>query len=351
VLAGLLGSASAASAATVDEIAHLSGPQREQTLIDGAKAEGKVTIYSAMIENQALRPITSAFHAKYPFVDTQFWRADSRDLVNKVLAEARGRTAVGDLVEGGGISQPLIRAGVLQSFTTPALEPYDKNLYDPKGFWASTRVSYYGLAYNTRMVSAADAPKTYDDLLDPKWKGKLCWASRVETGGALMFITFMRLTRGEAAAEDYLRKLSAQNIVNYTSSPREVVNKVMQGECPVAIGIFLHHPVISALKGAAVAPRPLEPVISNASVVTLVKGTQHPHAAMLLIDFLFSKEAQEVLQKADYLPAHPDVPPRKTLASIVPKMAHLTSKFLSEEVMFAQRAKSLELQKKYFSAQ
>ncbi len=311
-----------AMAATVAEIANLEGPEREQILIEGAKKEGKVVIYSAMIEDQALRPITQAFRQKYPFIEPEFWRADTRDLINKVLAEARGRAVVGDIVEGGGVSQALIRAGALQAFSTPALAPYDKARYDSKGLWAATRVSYFGPAYNTRLVKAEDAPKTYQALLDPKWKGKLCWAATTETGGAMMFITFIRVVMGEEKAEAYFSDLSKQNIANLTGSPREV--------------------------GAPVAPRPMEPVLSNASVVTLTKGATHPHAAMLLIDYLLSKEAQQVLEKADYLPAHPDVKPQASLQSIVPSMAGLQERFLSEEFMFELRAKSLDLQRKYF---
>jgi iron(III) transport system substrate-binding protein len=338
----------AAQAASVSDVAMLSGPDRAKTLIEGAKQEGKLVLYSAMIEDQALRPIAAAFSAKYPFIDMTFWRADTRDLINKTLAEARGRATVGDLVEGGGVSQALVRAGVLQPFKTPATEVYDKEMVDPKGYWAATRVSYFGLAYNPKLVSASEAPKSYEDLLDPKWKGKLCWSSTVETGGALMQITFLRLIWGEEKAEDYLKKLSAQHVINHTTSPREVVNKVMQGECPIALTIFLHHPLISAMRGASVAAQPIEPVINNASVITLTKGTQHPHAAMLFIDFILSKEGQEVLKSADYLPAHPDVEPQASLASIVPNKAGLKSRFLSEDYMFTARAKSIELQKKYF---
>jgi iron(III) transport system substrate-binding protein len=165
-----------------------------------------------------------------------------------------------------------------------------------------------------------------------------------------MFITFIRRAFGEEKGEAYLRDLSRQNVTNFTGSPREVVNKVMQGECTVALDIFLHHPIISAQKGAPVAPLPLAPVASNASVATLAKGATHPHAAMLLIDFLLSIEGQQVLEKADYLPAHPDVAPQASLAGIVPRTAHLEELFLSEEALFENRAKSLELQRKYFQA-
>ncbi len=337
-----------ARAASVAEIANLAGADRGQILLEGARKEGKFTIYSAMIDDQALRPVTEAFKRKYPFIDAQYWRADSRDLVNKALAEARARAVTGDVIEGGGVSQPLARAGVLQSFKTPGNAEWAGDLRDNQGFWAATRLSYFGAAYNTRDLKADDAPKTYDDLLEPKWRGKMCWTGPAETGSGLMFITFMRLVRGEERAEAYLRKLSEQKIVNYTASPREVVNKVMAGECLISLNIFLHHAVISQQKGASVAARPLEPVAANASVATLAKGTQNPHAAMLFIDYLLSKEAQQVLEKADYFPAHPDIAPQPGLAHIVPKSAGLEQRFLTEEFMFSARAKSIELQKKYF---
>ena len=343
--AGSRGSA----AATVAEIANLQGPGREPALIDAARKEGKVVIYSAMIEDQALRPITQAFRQKYPFIEPEFWRADTRDLINKVLAEARGRAVVGDIVEGGGVSQALIRAGAVQAFATPALAPFAKERYDSKGSWAATRVSYFGLAYNTRLVKAEDAPKTYEGLLDPKWKGKLCWAATTETGGAMMFITFVRLVMGEEKGEAYLRDLSKQNIGNLTGSPREVVNKVMQGECAVAINIFLHHPVISAQKGAPVAPRPLEPVMSNASVVTLDEG-RHPSACRHAADRLSPVEGGPAgAEKADYLPAHPDVKPQASLQHIVPSMAGPSERFLSEEYMFEPAGEVARAAEKIFS--
>ncbi|HTK14050.1 MAG TPA: extracellular solute-binding protein [Xanthobacteraceae bacterium] len=350
MLIGMTSVAQTACAATIDEIAHLSGPDREKVLLEGARKEGKVTLYSAMIEDQALRPVAAAFRKKYPFLQMDFWRADSRDLINKTLAEARGRAVIGDLVEGGGVSQALRRAKVLQPFRSPMLAAYDKQLYDPEGYWAATRVSYFGLAYNTRLIKSEDVPQTYDDLLNPKYKGKLCWSGSGETGGETMFITFIRLIKGDEAADDYLRRLSEQHVITYMSSAREAVNKTMEGECGIALNIFLHHPIISARKGASVAPKPLDPVEMNASVVTLAKGSQHPHAAMLLIDYLLSREAQEILEGANYFPAHPDAEPSKMLASIIPSKIGMKTKFVSEEVLFKERTKSLALQKKYFGA-
>ena len=337
-----------AGAASIEELARLQGPEREKVLIEGARAEGKVVMYSAMIENQALRPINEAFHRKYPFIEAEFWRADTRDLINKTLAEARARAMVVDIVEGGGVSQSLVRAGVTQAFDLPGAKALNPSLVDSKGMWVATRVSYFGLAYNTKLVSEADAPKTYQDLLDPKWRGKMAWAASTETGGAMMFISFIRAWLGEEKGEAYLQELGKQDVANLSGSPREVVNKVMAGEYPLALSIFLHHPVISALQGAPVAPRPMEPVLGNASVMVLMKNAPHPHAALLLMDFLLSKEGQTVIKNADYFPADSSIEVEKTVAGIVPANNGLAMQMLSEEDLFAGRTKSLALQKQYF---
>ena len=81
------------------------GPDREQKLIDGAKREGQVVIYSAMIVNQALRPIAEKFSKKYPFLKLTYWRADSEDIMQKISAEVRANNVVADIVEGTGVGE------------------------------------------------------------------------------------------------------------------------------------------------------------------------------------------------------------------------------------------------------
>ena len=335
-------------AASIEDISRLSGSERERVLMDGARAEGKVVMYSAMIENQALRPLKEAFKTKYPFLEVEFWRADTRDLINKTLAEVRARSMNVDIVEGGGVSQALLRANVLAPFSLPEAKRLGPQMQDPRGYWVATRVSYFGMAYNTKLLAADDAPKTYADLLDPKWKGRMAWTADAETGSATMFISFIRARLGEQKGEEYLRELAKQDIANIAASPREVVNKVMAGEYVIGLCIFLHHPIISAQQGASVAAQPMEPVLGNASVMVLTKDAPHPHAAMLLMDFLISKEGQEVIRKADYFPADTTLEVEPSVAKIVPAKTGLAMQFLSEEELFNSRAKSIDLQKKYF---
>src|ERR1700722_14694486 len=101
-VAAALGSPSA-RALTADEILNYTGPDRQKMLEDGARKEGTVFIYSGMIVNQLLRPLTEAFEKKYPFIKTIYWRGDSNQILVKVLSEMRANALEADVVEGSGI--------------------------------------------------------------------------------------------------------------------------------------------------------------------------------------------------------------------------------------------------------
>src|SRR5262249_42812130 len=151
------------------------------------------------------------------------------------------------------------------------------NDVDPNGNYAATRYDYYGLAYNTKLVSADDVPKAYDELLDPKWKGKISWP--IAEQGSLEFIMHTLIFMGEGKGEAYLAKLSAQNLVAFTGSARSLVDRVGQGEVPLAIQIYAHHPLISKAKGAPLDVQMMDPVPVDFSAIQLVKGAPHPFSA------------------------------------------------------------------------
>ena len=332
---------------TQEQIGMLSGPDRQKILEDGARKEGKVTIYSGMIVDQALRPMVESFMKKYPFIKAEFWRADSTKITQKLLAEARARSVFADVGESTSLSEPLIKAGVVVPFTSPELAAYPKQYLDPRNLWAPTRISYFGAAYNTKVVSAADVPKSYEDLLDSKWNGKVAWRDGSDSGSAL-FVTNILMLMGDQKGEDYLKKLAAHKVVNFTGSARTLVNRVIEGEYPLALNIFLHHPVISAQKGAPVAALPLEPVPVLTGTVLYIKGSKNPHAAMLLIDFMLSAAGQETFEAADYFPANPKVSTNPALDHIVPRKAGLKENVISPEKLFELNDKSEALIKKYF---
>jgi iron(III) transport system substrate-binding protein len=344
VFIALVGGAKAQT--TADDIAMYRGPDRQQRLIEGAKKEGQVTVYSSMIVDQALRPILAGFEAKYPFIKAQYVREDPPQQLQKLMVESRANRRVADVLESTGLEVPVRNANINQPFWSPETEAYEKDHQDPQHYWATTRVSYLGACRNTNLVSAADAPKSFEDLLDPKWKGKLVWSNTVM--GSILFITGVRNFMGEEKAKSYLEKLAQQNVIPVPSANRVVVDQVMAGEYPICLDAFLHHPLISARKGAPVTSMPFNPVLTVVSSVMLPKSPPHPYAAMLFIDYLLSKEGQEKLRGADYFPAHPGVRASEDLDKIVPKNIGLKENFISPAKMQADLKTSRELYERLF---
>jgi iron(III) transport system substrate-binding protein len=339
--------ASGPACAQTMDILNYRGADREQKLIEGARQEGQVVLYSALIVNQALRPIAAGFMKKYPFLKMTYYRADSEELLAKLSAEMRANSVVADLLEGTGGMEIAVEAGFTQPFHTPAVEVLPKKYIDPKGYLVPTRLSYYSIAYNTKQVAADKVPKSYDDLLAPQWKGRMAWPNA--NTGRFMFMINLRLAWGDEKANDYLKKLAEQKIINFASgSARTLVDRVIAGEYPIALNIYAHHPLISAGKGAPVNSQLMNPVPSASGAVAMLKGAKHPHAAMLLVDFLLSKEGQTILAAAEYFPARPDVEPRAQLASIVPAKAGYTENYITSEQFKAQLESTDQIIQKWF---
>jgi ABC-type Fe3+ transport system substrate-binding protein len=337
-----------ALAQSPNDILLYTGPDRDQRLIEGAKKEGQVVIYAALIVNQAMRPIVEGFGRKYPFIKLATWRADSEDIVQKAAAEVRANNVVADMIEGTGAGEQAVEANIAQPYYSPAVAGFAQEYRNPTGLWAPTRLSYYGIAYNTKLVPPDKVPKSYDDLLDPRWKGKMAWRIGSSTGTPL-FLTNLRLAWGEERARAYFDKLRDQKIVNFgAGSARTLVDRVIAGEYAIALNIFAHHPLISKGKGAPVNSQLMDPVASTAATMSVVKGLHHPYAAMLLADYILSKEGQGILARAEYFPVDPDVAPLPALAPVVPKIAGLPENFIGPDQLIKYTDSSEEIFQKLF---
>jgi ABC-type Fe3+ transport system substrate-binding protein len=288
------------------------------------------------------------FGKKYPFVKASFWRADSEDIAQKLSAEVRANNVVADVFEGTGVGELAVGANLALPYYTPVIEAYPAEYRDPAGMWTPTRLSYYSIAYSTRLVPPNKVPKSYDDLLDPQWKSKMAWRIGSATGTPL-FITNLRLAWGEEKAKAYFEKLKDQKIVNFgAGSARTLVDRVIAGEYAIALNIFAHHPLISKAKGAPVNSQLFDPTASTAATMGVVRGAKHPHAAMLLIDYILSKEGQEILSAAEYFPADPAVPPLPSLAGVVPKTAGVPENFVGPDKLVKYTDSSEEIFRQLF---
>jgi iron(III) transport system substrate-binding protein len=296
-----------ALAASVEDVALLKSTNREKILVEGAKKEGKVNFYTGLIVDQVVRPVKDAFEKEYPFLQIEFFRGNSERVAQKVLTEYQAKRYEVDIISGSAATTMVQRAGYMQRFYSPHLAEYPPELKDPKGFWGSTNVYFMTLGYNTRSVKASELPKTYEDLLHPRWRGQTMWSTS-RGSGAPQFIGNIFITMGQEAGKAYVQKLKQQNIAKSTASARQILDLVIAGEYPMAIQIFNHHAYISKTAGAPVEWQPLEPVTATNNSIGLAKNAPHPHASMLFLDFVLSKKGQRVFQQANYLPAHPEIP-------------------------------------------
>ncbi len=309
-LAAAIGFGQLAEAASVEEIALMNRADRQKILVEGAKKEGKVTWYTTLIVDQVIRPVKAAFEKEYPFIQIEFFRGNSERVVQKMLAEYQAKRYDVDLIDGTVSPTMVRRAGYLQRFFSPALAEYPAELKDPQGYWGTTNLYFFATGYNTKMVKPNEVPKTYEDLLNPRWKGQMMWSTS-RGSGAPMFIGTILNTMGEEAGKAYLQKLKAQNIAKSTASNRQILDLTIAGEYPLALHIFNHHAYISKSAGAPVDWQPQEPVTATIQTIALAKYSAHPHAAMLLLDFVMSERGQKVFQESNYLPSHPKVPAKQ----------------------------------------
>jgi ABC-type Fe3+ transport system substrate-binding protein len=276
-------------------------------LIARAKKEGQVTYYTDLIVEQVVRPLVAAFEGKFG-IKVHFARGDSQVNAVKILNEYRAGRVQSDVFGLTSGLHVLIDAGAVRAFTTANGDELPPQYRDPNRYWVSSHLFVMTPAINTGLVPAAQRPKNYDDLLLPYWRDKMVWKPN-DLSGAPGFIANILLSMGEQRGMDYLRRLSKQNIKMVSASARAILDQVIGGEYAMSLQIFNHHAAISAGKGAPVDWLRLSPVTVNPGLVGLTTNSPRPNAGQLFVEFMTSREGQAVFQKANYLPARPDVPP------------------------------------------
>src|SRR5260221_7681590 len=221
-----------AQAQTLEDLAHYSGPDRTARLIAGAKREGTVTLYSsATLADQSA--ILRAFTAKYG-IKVQQWRGSSEDIRNRALTEYANGRFDADLAETAGSEMEImVREQLLQAVTTPAAAALIPQARMPHRGWIATRLSVFVGAYNTDRIKPADVPKAYEDLRDPKWKGKL----GIEADDANWFLTVVGFM-GEQKGLRLFHDIVATNGISIRKGHTLLANFVGSGEVPLALTAY-----------------------------------------------------------------------------------------------------------------
>ncbi|HEY7169047.1 MAG TPA: extracellular solute-binding protein, partial [Candidatus Binatia bacterium] len=294
--------------ASIAELATYRGADRETILYAGAKTEGKILWYTSLA-GDSYKEIVKAFETKYPGVRVDSFRAAGADLVTRLEEEARAKRNIADSIETTEGSLIFLRDGkLLRPYDSPYLDKYpedgkeraDKRLV----YWALARESYIGFAYNTSLVPKDAVPKNFDGLLHPQLKGKL-GISIGQTSDKI--IGAMIKTR----SEEMVRKLKGQEIKLYSIDAPALVNNIAAGEIVGSPAIFQTHTLLAASKGAPVEWVPMDLVPTNVGSAALAANPPHPHAALLMNDFILSPEGQGILEKYYYGSATKEQPFKK----------------------------------------
>lgn len=284
------------------DILTYSGPDRSQRILEGAKKEGTVTLYSSATVTD-MGPQIAAFEKKYG-VKVRLWRASSEDISRRVINEQRAGRSEADIVETSGSElEVLVREQALQPFHTPVSAKLIPAATMGHRQWIATRINAFAAGYNTRLISAADAPKRYEDLLDPKWKGKLA----VEVHDANWFMQVATIM-GEDKAVTLFRDIVARNGVSVRSGHSLLANLVPTGEVPLALTLYAYRVEQLKKDGAPIEVLFLPPVVGLPTGTGIVRNATHPYAAALLADF-FLTDAQPMIAARLNLPVDPKVRP------------------------------------------
>lgn len=273
-------------------------------VVEAARREGEIVWYTTMSLDQS-KEFMDRFVRKYPFLRPNVFRAGGGALLNRITNEAKAGKFLFDVVHGTGeIYLPLRDLGLITPYNSAERRMIPDDLKDSKHYWTSVYVNSIVLGYNSRQVKREELPRTYEDLLQPRWKGrKICLDDSYTT-----FLQGLISTWGRDKALAYLRRLAEQEPVIMRGSTVRV-QMAAAGEFPL---VLAYANIIQNLteRGAPVDWTPLEPAIISVNTVMLGAKAAHANAGKLLVDFTLSKEGQEKLWDFQRIPSRSDVEPK-----------------------------------------
>ena len=275
-----------------------AGADREQYLVREARKEGEVAVYTSLI-SEDMNALAAAFEKKYG-VKVKGWRAGSEKVLQRALTEARANRNDADVIETNGPElESLYREKLLQPLASPHLPDLMPQAVRPHAHWVGTRINMFVHSYNTKLVSAAEVPKRYEDFAHPRWKGRLGIEAEDEDWFAMVVKEL-----GEERGLKLFREIAKTNGFSVRKGHTLLAGLVASGEVPFALTTYSHGAEKMKQRGAPLEWYAIEPAIGRANGVAVVRKPAHPHAAALFVDFILSPEGQAILERGGYVPAN-----------------------------------------------
>ena len=282
---------------TIAELVTYNGADWEQVLYAGAKIEGKVVWYTSLA-GDSYKGMAKAFETKYPGVRIEAYRVSGSEMTTRMIEESKAKRYIADTLETTEGNLLFLRDGfLLRPYYSPyfASYPEDAKQKGERGlyFWAIARESYIGFAYNKKLLSKNAVPKNYEGLLHPELKSRMGVSV---SDPSYKVIGAIIKTRGV----ELVKKLKTQEIALHTIIPPALLDLIASGEVLASPAIFRNHTLNAIAKGAPVEWVPMDVVPTNVGGAAIAAQPPHPHAALLLADYLLGPEGQAVLEKFEY---------------------------------------------------
>jgi iron(III) transport system substrate-binding protein len=278
---------------------------QDAALFQAARKEGTVVWYTSLALPSSTA-IAQAFKTKYTGIDVEVHRTGSQRVLQRVMQEASAGIKNVDVIHTSDAGHFVLmkEKGMLLKYTPRGVDPFPAGFKDKDGFYFGMRATLSVIAYNPRIVADKDAPKTWKDLLNPKWKGKMVTAHPGYSGIIMTHVLALVNLYGW----DYFRDL-AKNSLHIVQSANDPAGVVASGERPIGADGAEYFYYKTQKQGNPIKiVYPKEGIPLVVSPVAIAKDAPHPSAAKLFSDFIFARESQQLLaDKEGLYTGHPEV--------------------------------------------
>jgi iron(III) transport system substrate-binding protein len=263
------------------------------SLIDAGKKEGKAVVYGSL-ESDSAASVFGDFKKKTG-IEVDYWRASATKVMDRALSEYRAGRPLFDIVlTNDNPMQIMQKEGIFAKYESPSAKDFTKESIDPN-LGPRYRNAIIGVMYNKSALSAADVPKTLEDLVKPQYRGKIVMPDPTQHTTTTQWVASLEKVMGKEKAEKYIRDLAAQKPI-LVESLLPAAERVATGETPIAI-TYIKYVHIFGSRGAPVDYVRLGKYMGDGHYLTLSNKAPHPSAGKALIDYFLGPESMTALAK------------------------------------------------------
>ncbi len=277
------------------ELAAYTGADRQARLLEGAKKEGALSIYTSA-QSDDMGALVAGFEKKYG-LKTTTWRSGSEKVLQRAVTEARSNRNTVDIVETNGPEmEAMHREKIFVAVKSPNLPQLIPAALRPHGEWVGTRLNVFVQAWNTKLVKKEELPKTWEDLLNPRWKGRLGIEAEDQD-----WLAGTCAELGEAKGIKLFKDIVAAQGISVRKGHTLLAQLVVSGEIPFALTVYNYKAQQLKEKGAPIDWMAIGTPVARANGVGMARAAPNPHTAVLFYDYEISEEGQNILAGRDFV--------------------------------------------------